>query len=394
MSEPTQEKALALREATPVAPPQMVSPFTTEGAFEAAQRMAKLICSSAMVPEQYQGPDKIGNAVVAMEVASRMNASVLMVMQNLHIIEGRPAWSAPFLVGCVNATGRFSPLKYRYRDLGTKTVGYSYWDGPRGQRVKKQGQMQIQDMGCIAYAKDRSGEVCESPEITIETAVLEGWYNRNGSKWPTMPKVMLAYRAAGFFTRLFCPEVSLGLQTKEEVQDFIDVEAIPADPTPAVTDIPKRTTPAARKPKTVDAVVVDPPPPQDPPPSDPPPQDPPPSDPPPTTRTVASGLPKRKVAANAPNPPPPPPVDPPQPPPAPKGKAAPAPAADSPQGQVQAWLTAQAIKFSELVAALREYGYLDADDAPSGPERFDADTCKFIIENAPTLADNIKGARV
>lgn len=39
------------------------------------------------------------------------------------------------------------------------------------------------------------------------------------SKWKTMPQIMLRYRAASFFARMNCPELTLGFYTQEEVID-------------------------------------------------------------------------------------------------------------------------------------------------------------------------------
>ena len=50
-------------------------------------------------------------------------------------------------------------------------------------------------------------------------AKAEGWIDKNGSKWKTMPQIMLRYRAASFFARMNCPELTLGYFTKEEVID-------------------------------------------------------------------------------------------------------------------------------------------------------------------------------
>lgn len=56
-------------------------------------------------------------------------------------------------------------------------------------------------------------------------AVKEGWYTKNGSKWQTMPEMMLRYRAASFFGKLYAPELLMSIQTAEEVQDStIDYE--------------------------------------------------------------------------------------------------------------------------------------------------------------------------
>jgi hypothetical protein len=47
----------------------------------------------------------------------------------------------------------------------------------------------------------------------------EGWLTKNGSKWRTMPELMLKYRAAAFFARTECPEALYGFQTSDEVED-------------------------------------------------------------------------------------------------------------------------------------------------------------------------------
>jgi len=51
-------------------------------------------------------------------------------------------------------------------------------------------------------------------------AVDEGWYNRKGSKWKTMPDLMLRYRSASFLGKLYAPECLMGMQTVEELHDI------------------------------------------------------------------------------------------------------------------------------------------------------------------------------
>ena len=53
----------------------------------------------------------------------------------------------------------------------------------------------------------------------MDMAKDEGWLGKNGSKWKTMPQLMLRYRAASFFSSLNCPELTMGLYTREEMQD-------------------------------------------------------------------------------------------------------------------------------------------------------------------------------
>jgi len=172
--------------------------------------MAMALCSSDLVPEQYRGKDKIGNALIALEMSQRIGASPLAVMQNLNIIHGRPAWSSSFIIAALNTCGRFSPLRFRVEGTGESAI-------------------------CIAWAYDRSGgEILEGPQASIAMAKAEGWFQKNGSKWRTMPDLMLRYRAAAFFGRLYAPDVLNGMHTADEVEDFrgggagASVQAVPS----------------------------------------------------------------------------------------------------------------------------------------------------------------------
>ncbi len=181
----------------------LISPFANAASFESAQRMAKALFNSSLVPHAYQGANNLPNCLIAMEMANRLNASPLMVMQNLDVIHNRPSWRSQFLIATVNASGRFTPLRYRFQG----TEGEDNW-------------------GCRAYAKDKaSGEECVGPLITIAIAKAEEWYGRKGSKWQTLPELMLTYRAAAFWTRIFAPELALGIQTAEESVDMGPIDA-------------------------------------------------------------------------------------------------------------------------------------------------------------------------
>lgn len=158
--------------------------------------IAKDFASSDIVPQRFQG--KPANCMVAINMAARMQADPLMVMQNLYIVHGTPAWSAQFLISCFNQCGRFSSVQYRFI----------------GDRSKD-------SWGCVAYATElKTGQVIEGAEVTIDIAKREGWYSKNGSKWQTMPQQMLMYRAAAWMIRTHAPEIGMGFQTSEEVIDM------------------------------------------------------------------------------------------------------------------------------------------------------------------------------
>jgi len=189
--------------------------FNGIDAFDNAQRMAKALASSTLVPPAYQGQQGLANSLIALEMAGRMGLSPLVVMQNLSIIHGRPSWSSSFLIATVNASGRFSPLRFVFDDPAKPS-------------------------SCYAVATDKaSGEELIGETITLEMAKREGWWSRKDrqgnetSKWPTMPGQMLRYRSASFWVRAYCPEVSLGLATQEEAIDVEPVSVTVETPAPA-----------------------------------------------------------------------------------------------------------------------------------------------------------------
>ena len=200
--------------------------------FEVMQRMAKMYTESTIIPDAYKG--NIGNCVIALDMATRMGANPLMVMQNLYVVNGNPSWSSKFLIATINMSGKYSALRYRKRNLG-KVGKIKYndleWKTDASGRsrkttvVKEFDGTDVDNIECVAYATElSSGEVLESDPVTIETAVREGWYTKSGSKWVTMPNLMLTYRAAAFWQRMYCPEISMGFITKEEADDIQDAE--------------------------------------------------------------------------------------------------------------------------------------------------------------------------
>ena len=173
--------------------------FQSKETFENAQRMALALTSSTIIPKEYQGKENIGNAIIALEMAQRLQVSPLMVMQNMHIIHGRPSWSSQFIISAINACGKFSPLRFE-------------WQGEEGN----------DNWGCRAYATElATGEVLKGSRVTIKLAKDEGWYTKAGSKWKTMPEQMLMYRAGAFFGRIYAPEIMNGMQTEYEQMDVV-----------------------------------------------------------------------------------------------------------------------------------------------------------------------------
>lgn len=224
--------------------------------FETMQRVCKMFANSDLVPDMYKAvleplpptcTEEVGkpiiaknkaaeskamaNCMIAIEMAQRIGASPLMIMQNMVIIYGRPSFSSKFLIATVNACGRFEPIKYRITNLGNVgKVSYTdyVWNGSTRRKepiAKEFDGTKIENLQCVAYTTGKgSDEVLESAPIDIRLAIQEGWYTKAGSKWVPMTRQMLMYRAASFWTNAYAPELSMGMKTEEEIRDIIDVE--------------------------------------------------------------------------------------------------------------------------------------------------------------------------
>ena len=205
--------------------------------FDTMQRVCKMFANSELVPDMYKVSEKnpeskaVANCMIAISMTMRIGADPLMIMQNMVIIYGRPSWSSKFLVATVNTCGRFNPLQYKFTDKGALgMVDYTdyVWNNQTRSKqavIKQFDGKKIMDIECVAYTTAKgSDKVLESSPVSVRMAIQEGWYTKNGSKWQTMTKQMLMYRAASFWTNAYAPELSMGMKTEDEVRDIIDVE--------------------------------------------------------------------------------------------------------------------------------------------------------------------------
>ena len=201
--------------------------FGSKNNFETAMRMARCLSASTLVPKEYQGEKGLSNCLIALEMANRIGASPFMVMQNLYIVNSNPSWSSKFLIACVNMSGKFeTPIAYE-------------WKGKEG----------TDEWGCRAYATDKLGNVLKGAWVTMALAKVEGWMNKTGSKWRTMPELMMQYRAGAFFQRAYAPEIAMGLMTAEEARDVEDVKYVEVSKEEISKGVDMLTQALADKPK-------------------------------------------------------------------------------------------------------------------------------------------------
>ena len=172
--------------------------FGSSDTFMVGAKMARALASSTIVPDTYKNNE--GNCLIAVDMASRLNISPIMVCQNLYIIKGKPSWSSQFIISAINGSERYKgELMYNMQGSGM-------------------------DLSCYAYAISSEGNEVKGPTITMQMAKQEGWLSKAGSKWQTMPEVMIRYRAASFFGRLHCPDLIMGIYSSDEVKEMENAE--------------------------------------------------------------------------------------------------------------------------------------------------------------------------
>lgn len=240
-------------------PENVEANFNTYRGFQAMHHMATSLANSTIIPEAFrntimikdrfdkeskkwiykteENPNGVSNCIIALNMAQRLGADPMMIMQNLYLVDGRPSWSSQFIIAAINSSGRYSPLRFDITG-GEEEIEIPYavtdWEyNPQTRQrepVESNKFARVKNYKCVAWVVEKAtGERLESTPITMEMAVKEGWYQKNGSKWQSMPEQMLRYRAASFFGRIYAPDLLMGLRTQEEeMESIIDITPEPA----------------------------------------------------------------------------------------------------------------------------------------------------------------------
>ena len=171
--------------------------------FEQALTFSNYLAESDMVPKDFKG--KPGNCLIAMQWGSELGLKPLQSLQNLAVINGRPALWGDAVIALVLA----SPVcEYVTEDDDGKTA-YC--------RVKRKG----------APEQVRS--------FSMDDAIKAGLAGKQGP-WTQYPKRMRQMRARAFALRDVFPDVLRGMPIAEELQDMAA--------TPQPTGVEKNMGPA------------------------------------------------------------------------------------------------------------------------------------------------------
>jgi hypothetical protein len=160
--------------------------------FDNLLKEANAYSLSDLIPAHFKG--KTANCIIALELSRNLNLPFLTVVNGIDVIQGKPSFKSTFLASLVNKSGLFkNSIFIEYSGEGDSLVA-------------------------TASAERIDGQKCVQ-SVSMAMAKAEGWAQRN-PKYRSMPQLMLGYRAISFFVKLFCPQVTMGLASTEEMIDI------------------------------------------------------------------------------------------------------------------------------------------------------------------------------
>lgn len=176
----------------------------TPQSLDEALRFADTLAQSNIVPKDFQGNP--GNILVAIQWGMELGLQPMQAMQNIAVINGRPALWGDAVIALV----RGSPLcEYIYETDDGETATC---------RVKRRGEEE------------------QVRTFSMEDAKKAGLASKPGP-WTQHPKRMRQMRARAFALRDVFPDVLRGMPVAEEVRDMVHIEKDmgPADASPSST---------------------------------------------------------------------------------------------------------------------------------------------------------------
>ncbi len=175
-------------------------------------RLGQMFAQSGLIPDHYKG--NVANCAIGCQMALRCNVDILTFLQSSYIVHGKPGIESKLAIAMLNASGK---IKGRIR-------------------FKLEGEGK--NRSCTATVIDTDSAEPVSQKVDWAMVEAEGWASKAGSKWKTMPDLMFQYRAAMFLIRVSYPDVLMGMQSREELEDIEPVaDAIRPAPIKTLDDL-------------------------------------------------------------------------------------------------------------------------------------------------------------
>lgn len=163
---------------------------------------AQIAAKSTMLPRDYLG--KPENVVIAVQLGSELGLAPMQALQNIAIINGRPAVFGDAMLGLVKQSPLCEDIEEHFEGEGDRRVAV-----------------------CVAK---RAGKRPVHQSFSVEDAKRANLWGKSGP-WQQYPDRMLQMRARGFALRDAFPDVLRGLIGAEEAADISTIEAV-AEPAP------------------------------------------------------------------------------------------------------------------------------------------------------------------
>lgn len=224
----------------PASDGRYVSIFENPAEFAVRSEIARALSKTCFIPEAFRG--KPEDCLVALDMAARLELNPIAVFSDIYVIDNRASFSSKFLIALVNRSGRFSRIQYEEGIDGEADVTFSGWGEQRGQR-KTWKEKVPNYFATASFTELASGEVFTSPRVDLRFAEKNGWVSKNGSKWQTMPEIMCRYRAASILIKSVCPEIVMGLEWADDLQDAREEK-----PAARRVEVARQTAPALNAP--------------------------------------------------------------------------------------------------------------------------------------------------
>jgi len=196
--------------------------------FEHYYRVAKMMAASDMVPKAYKGSPQ--NVLVAMEFGASLGLVPLAAVQNIAVINGRPALYGDALLAVVQGNPDYEWIK----ETMVKDAA--------GEKVAR----------CVIKRKDHDEH---TSEFSVADAKKASLWGKQGP-WSQFPERMLMMRARAFAIRNTFADALFGIRVVEEVQDYRETKDI--TPSRATADLKeliqknKKTQLEPDKPEAID----------------------------------------------------------------------------------------------------------------------------------------------
>ena len=166
--------------------------------FELQQRQARMFAVSPLVPEHLRkGGEQqaLANCYIALKLAEIMGEAPLIVMQNMHVVNGKAGFDTKYMIARANQSGIFD--------------GRIDW-------VVDRSNAQNLSITAFAVLKDNGARIEFTCDMAMATA--EGW-TRN-PKYKSMPELMLRYRSAALLIRLYAPDLDYTAFRSKRAPDY------------------------------------------------------------------------------------------------------------------------------------------------------------------------------